>query len=209
MKKTVLSMPKIYENEDNRKNFNPSIMRAVKPARYVWHVKKLRLLEDISIAESGLLKGSYGMVFVNNFLTDFSNMYPFCIDSMWELDEISAEERETCFHIYSYWRIDTKAFNGKWFIDPNMVLDCVCSPSGMPRNYLCTNSDIPVSALKNFSFVKNRFDNRQAIIKSVQGVSSYISLADDFTTLKPNNVINGYMEKYAKNKLGLSLKKVI
>ncbi len=35
------------------------------------------------------------------------------------------------------------------------------------------------------------------------------SLDDDFATLKPNEVINGYMEKYAKNKLGLSLKKVI
>lgn len=209
MKKTVLSMPKIYESEDDRKNFNPSIMKAVMPARYVWHVKKLRLLEDISIAESGLLKGRYGMVFANNFLTNFSNMYPFCIDRMWDFDDIAMEERDTYFHIYSYWRIDTKAFKSKWFIDPNMVLDCVCSPSGMPRNYICTNSDIPVSALKNFSFVRDRFNHRQPMIKSVHGASSYTSLDDDFATLKPNEVINGYMEKYAKNKLGLSLKKVI
>jgi hypothetical protein len=208
MKKTVLSMPKIYESEPHRIEFM-SGLKSVVPDRFVWHIKYANLIQDISIAESGLVKGMFGMVFANSFLTKFHDSYPYCVDSWWELDHIPVAERGSCFNIFSYWRIDTRAFRGQWYVDPNMRNDCASGFAGVPKNYICTDSDIPSYALKNFTFSRKRFENRSPIISSVEGASSYFSLANDFDTLVPNEVINGYMEKYAKNKLGLSLKKVI
>jgi hypothetical protein len=194
MEKTVLSMPKLYVNEPHRIEFM-SRLKSVVPDRFVWHIKYANLIQDISIAESGLVKGKYGMVFANSFLTKFYDTYPYCIDSMWELDHIPVEEKGSCFNIFSYWRIDTRAFKAQWFVDPCMRLDCEVSFSGVPKNYICTDTDIPLHALKNFTFSRERFENRNPIIRSVEGVSSYYSLENDFDTLVPNEVINGFMQR--------------
>lgn len=191
----LLFEPKIYQSESGEKKFKQSLKK-VKPARFVWHVTSLRLLKDLSIAEAGIVRGMYGMVFANSFLTDFRDMYPYCIDRMWDFDDIPLHERSSCFNIYSYWRIDTKAFNGQWYIDPNMEYDYECTYNGMPRNYICTDSDIPVSALKNFTFSRQNFENREPIVCMADGAGSYFSLVNDFDTLVPNEAVNRYMRKY-------------
>ena len=71
----------------------------------------------------------------------------------------------------------------------------------MPRNYSCTNIDIPDPVLKNFTFVRERFDNRQPIMKSMNRASSYFSLDDDFVKLRTNEVNNGYKQKQQNTKI--------
>lgn len=137
----------------------------------------------------------YGMVFANSFLKKFHDTYPYCIDSWWELDHIPVEERGSCFNIFSYWRIDTRAFKAQWYVDPYMKNDCASGYAGVLKNYICTDTDIPLHALKNFTFSRERFENRNPIIRSVEGVSSYYSLENDFDTLVPNDVINGFMQR--------------
>jgi hypothetical protein len=194
MQKNVLSMPKVYENESRKIEFMNELKRVV-PDRFVWHIKYSNLIQDISIAESGLIRGMHGMVFAHSFITKFRDTYPYCIDIYGELDHVPVHRRSSCFDIFTYWRIDTRAFKAQWYVDPNMRHDCVLSYEGVPKNYICTDSDIPSHALKNFTFSRKRFENRTPIIHSIDGASSYFSIENDFDTLLPNGAINTYMER--------------
>lgn len=49
-------MPTVYEDATRKIEFMEKL-RPVIPDRYVWHIKYNNLIQDISIAESGLVGG--------------------------------------------------------------------------------------------------------------------------------------------------------
>jgi len=101
------------------------------------------------------MKGLYGIdqgnqgVWANNQMENIFCLYPINIDGF------GMSQREILEWPYSFdvWRIDTRAFRAKWYIDPNHML----THYDMKENWVFTESSVPPHALKLFHFNINEF----------------------------------------------------
>lgn len=154
--------------------FSKSIF--VEPNRYVWHLtSKFGSNEKRkSISKDGLLpeKSIYGLVFVNNQITDPRILWPIPID-IYEFDcntyslESPNHFDEVLQH-YDVWRIDTyKIPHIKWKIDPNLISETLTGNLEKPNDYLCTDQIIPPYCMTLFNSRKHQVSFRiSELIKS-------------------------------------------
>ena len=159
----IASEPIDYESL--RKNFIPRMLQQeiIKPDRYIWHVAEPKFgmdheLNRFTIATEGL-KGEYSKykaVFANNGLVFLQHFYPFLFEFMFDMNRDSPLNQTDITPSYivlhsDFWRIDTRAFNAEWHIDPNMKVEGIVEDDRScltDRNYICTISDIPPHALR-------------------------------------------------------------
>jgi|SRR5690554_4655113 len=124
-----------------------SEMPEIKPSRYVWHVASKKNRK--SILNCGLLANSspFKHVFANDHII-INRFFPYVVH---------------CEYLENYedfWRIDTHACSLQWRIDPNMAEETL--KLGHKHDYICTNSNIPHTALKLF--------NAKQIYKAIAGL---------------------------------------
>ena len=144
-------------------NFNHRMLELdpVIPERYVWHASTLyygeQRLDRFSIATRGLMHdySRYAKaVFAHNRIADIRDFYPLIVDFMdYEYGESNGSYIQPEFlEGFDFWRIDTRVFKGKWYIDPNMKEELVWFDRTRPINYICTPENIPPAALKLYEF---------------------------------------------------------
>jgi hypothetical protein len=164
----------------------------IRPKRYVYHLTSGRRVSGeseyhdfkrLNIA----LKGLYGKdyfregVWANNQMHSIWNLYPINIDGTF----METKQALSWIHSFDVWRIDTRAFNAQWYIDPNHML----SHFDMKENWVFTENSVPAYALKLYHFQMNEYEFLHV---------------DDCTasfTLKPNTETNRIIENRFRNRL--------
>jgi hypothetical protein len=172
------------------------------PARYVWHVShrgygRVADLETFSIAKRGILReyNHYGpAVFAHNRLYDLAVFYPFNIDmDAFANFTINGEPAPSGFFLScGYWRIDTRIFKGKWYVDPNLKndLDFKCNRA---IHYICTPEDIPSCALRYFEFdMEVCLRNLPSLDRPVPGG------LHQFSYLRPVEKVNQWIRRFGR-----------
>lgn len=146
----------------------------IKPERYVWHVShrdigrherpelnNFELREKIR--EEGLICRDDWAVFANNGLGKAQDLFPFCLDFYRPFRTPLPSVMKSRMTIHDYWRIDTHAFRGKWFIDPVMSNDIDDINKNSERlkktSFICTREHIPSWALKLYTFDRDGVDD--------------------------------------------------
>ncbi len=166
-------------------------LKPIVPNRYVWHVGgevysyPAIEFDRISIVTEGLLckKSLFNAVFANNGLTSIGSFFPF-VDDWLDFHMFRDSFREDMTPYYDilerdFWRIDTQAFNAKWYIDPNLKNDANKSTKGESQiNYICTITDIPPHAIRLYTF------NEDAYIKHLPKLMMTNSSLFPLTLLK-------------------------
>ena len=145
-------------------------LKPIVPNRYVWHVgREVYSYPDIefdrfSIVSEGLLcrKSRCNAVFANNALTSIGSFFPFVDDGLNCLmfRDSFREDMTPYFDLVErdFWRIDTQAFNARWYIDPNLKDDANKSVKGESQiNYICTTTDIPPHAIRLYTFDEDAY----------------------------------------------------
>lgn len=166
------------------------------PNRYVWHVTYpccdgIYNLRSFAIASDGL-KVRYsrcgGAICAHNRLYSISDFYPFIIDYDAFTDSFGGIQAPSSRVLYSdFWRIDTHAYKGKWYIDPNMKDDCSIYSNTYPVNYLCTPEDVPAHALKLYKLSIDVFLNNYQRL----GEPNFSLLS--LSLLRPDNKVNEWV----------------
>jgi hypothetical protein len=168
------------------------------PGRYLWHVSFPWLdstdnLRNFSIVSEGLkvkYSEGYDAIFAHNRLYSISEFYPFTIDMNSFNDSFGGIPAPGSSILYAdFWRIDTQAYNGKWYIDPNMKNDCFIYGNGHPINFLCTPEDVPSYALKCYQL---SLDVYLQEYKRLQ--RAHLPLLST-TMLRPNKDVNEWLRK--------------
>ncbi len=161
----------------------PSII----PKRYVWHVGGGQHhlggsdVETFSIATEGFKSGfgKYNVVFANNNSYYYNRFFPF-------IDDLVSDPLDPSV---DYWRIDTHAFDAKWYVDPNM-LGLLTLYYDDPTDYICTSADIPAHALKLFHYPEKLYKHYDP-----QSLLDYCIY--DTRVLEPDNRVNWWIRKKA------------
>jgi len=118
-------------------------------------------------------------VFANNNSYYYNRFFPF-------IDDLCSDP---CDPVVDYWRIDTHAFDAKWYIDPNM-LGLLTLYYDDPTDYICTSADIPAHALKLFHYPEKlhaHFDPQTLLDYCIY----------DIRVLEPDNIVNWWIRKKA------------
>ena len=159
----------------------------ITPRRYVWHVgsapwyRRHSSVEQYSIATEGLKcscsRPSFNAVFANNNSFHYTRFFPF-------IDDIVLEP---CDPAVDYWRIDTYAFEAKWYVDPNMMY-LLRLYYDDPSDYICTPDDVPPHALKLFHYPEHLYKHWNP--QSFFDYSLY-----DVRVLEPDDRINWWIRK--------------
>jgi len=166
------------------------------PNRYIWHVTYpccdgIDNLRSFAIASEGL-KVRYSRcgnaICAHNRLYSISKFYPFIIDGDSFTEKFGGFPAPSSSVLYSdFWRIDTLAYKGKWYIDPNMKDDSSIYSDTHPVNYICTPEDVPARALKLYKLTMDVFlDNLQQLEETNYPLLS-ISL------LRPDDRVNEWV----------------
>jgi hypothetical protein len=142
----------------------------IKPARYVWHVTHKDIgrferhrLNNFELREQiraeGLICRSDWAVFANNGLGKAQDLFPFCLDFYRPFRTPLPKVMKCVMTNYDFWRIDTNAFRGKWYIDPVMSKEIDEFNRRSERlkktSFICTREHIPNWALKLYTFDKD------------------------------------------------------
>lgn len=173
-------------------------LEPIVPNRFVWHVTYpccdgIDNLKRFAIASEGL-KVRYsrcgGAICAHNRLSSISDFYPFIIDYDSFTDTFGGFPAPSSSVLYSdFWRIDTRSYRGKWYIDPNMKDDCSIYSNTHPINYICTPEDVPAHALKLFKLKMDVFlANKEQLEFSNSPLLSP-------SLLRPNYTVNGWVHR--------------
>jgi hypothetical protein len=121
---------------------------------------RIKLSRSMKIQQEGLKTPQNWAVFAHNKIREIVSMYPIWIDKVEQF--FRCEDHELNRGIknfqwlrdYDFWRIDTKVFKEKWYIDPVMKNDLQLyrKLNSVSSNYVCTTVDIPGEALTLFRF---------------------------------------------------------
>lgn len=176
------------------------------PMRYVWHVDavlysngffysdKNNDFKRFSIADQGLIckNNDLNAIFANNGLSSIGSFFPFVDDSFdgWMFRAGLREDMTPYMFGMDFWRIDTHAFNAKWYIDPNIKNDAIRSTKGeRPINYICTPTNVPSRALTMFTF------NMDMYIRELPKLIMTNSPLFPVSLLKPFDRVNRWIRK--------------
>jgi hypothetical protein len=148
---------------------NPwNLTTVINPQRYVWHItyrsiqKSFRAIPgDFTLREKirkeGLIYKKDWAVFAHNGLVKPEFIFPFCIDHFSFGDSVKTVMNTMTS--YDFWRIDTLFLNAEWFIDPLMSSDIDNRYPKMKKDmFICTQQNIPPTALKLFTFKEEHLD---------------------------------------------------
>ncbi|MEI7463416.1 MAG: hypothetical protein WCK03_03410 [Candidatus Taylorbacteria bacterium] len=190
-----------YTNRDKLyENFIPRMLELdpIVPDRYIWHLTYpccdgVENLRSFSIASEGLRvsRNRCGCaVFAHNRLYSISQFYPFIFDYNDLTMSFGGLPAPSSNVLYSdFWKIDTHAYKGKWYIDPNMKNDFSIWDGMQPINFICTPEDVPSCALKLY---KLTMDVYLASYKQLE-----LSDAPLLSTslLRPNDKVNEWVRR--------------
>lgn len=148
--------------------------KEIQPERYVYHItsndfdnQPLSLdnpnrLRD-KIKKEGLTCKEHWAIFANNGLRKAQDLFPFCLNYYQPFRTPLPKVMKSHMTQFDFWRIDTHAFRGKWFIDPVMSYDIdIINKNSKRQNktsYICTREPIPNWALKLYTFDKDGVDS--------------------------------------------------
>lgn len=179
-------------------NFRSRVSKQpIKTSRFLWHVTYNHRSTNLYIANNGLLCEDNYAVFAHQYVSNFNDTYPYCLDSN-DFNFNSMPYPGTEFLGYAFWRIDTFKLNQfDWFIDPNMENDYTfyCNTSVIsPLNFVCTLNTIPTYALKLFTIDIERYNSKQSFVKFSDGAANCSPYKNDFDALTPDYEINNYIK---------------
>ena len=170
------------------------------PERYVWHVTNRfygeSQLDRFSIATRGL-RYEYSRyakaVFAHNRIADIRDFYPFTVDFMdYDWGECNGYYAQPEFlENFDFWRIDTRIFKGKWYIDPNMKEELVWYVRTRPINYICSPENIPPFALKLYEFDFELFNLQLPHLRKVKKDPNRLPAS----CIKPVLTVNQWIKK--------------
>lgn len=134
----------------------------VQPKRYIYNLDyrscsrkndtEYYKYKRLNIALNGLYgkdRGTQG-VWANNQMENVFRLYPINLDGY----GMSLKEILLWLSGMDVWRIDTRAFDATWYIDPNHML----THYDMKENWVFTESSVPPHALKLFHFNINEYE---------------------------------------------------
>lgn len=148
---------------------NPwNLTTVINPKRYVWHTTYRSLKRSFTaipgdftlrekIRKEGLIYKVDWAVFAHNGLVKPEFIFPFCIDHFSFGDSVKTVMNTMTS--YDFWRIDTLFLNAEWYIDPLMSSDIDNRYPKMKKDmFICTQQNIPPTALKLFTFKEEHLD---------------------------------------------------
>jgi hypothetical protein len=158
------------------------------PCRFVWHVRKKNLNDDLYVAAYGLNYKKNFIVLANNRCWSFENMFPYFQDFK-KANKNDLNFRDAILEDYSFWRIDTAISSCDWYVDPFLKenLNKAGLSNAHAKNYILTLDNIPTEALKLFSFNNTIYAERPPYISKGNGVISISPRTSDFDCLVPES----------------------